>query len=83
MSNTLILASQSPRRKELLQQLGYVFTCSPANIDESVRLAEKPAQYVARLSLEKAQAIQNCLAVKFHWGGSATNETTQFRFQTK
>ena len=57
MSNTLILASQSPRRKELLQQLGYVFTCSPADIDESVQLAEKPAQYVARLALEKAQAI--------------------------
>ncbi len=57
MSTTLILASQSPRRKELLQQLGYDFSCSPADIDESVLLAENPEQYVARLALEKAQAI--------------------------
>tara|TARA_R110000796_G_scaffold41989_1_gene104060 strand:+ start:136 stop:723 length:588 start_codon:yes stop_codon:yes gene_type:complete len=57
MSNTLILASQSPRRKELLQQLGYDFTCAPADIDESVQSLENPEQYVARLALEKAQAI--------------------------
>ena len=58
MSNTLILASQSPRRKELLQQLGYDFTCAPADIDESVQSLENPEQYVARLALEKAQAIR-------------------------
>jgi len=57
MSNTLILASQSPRRKELLQQLGYNFTCAPADMDERVLTAEKPEQYVARLALEKAAAI--------------------------
>ena len=48
MSNTLILASQSPRRKELLQQLGYDFTCAPADIDESVQSLGNPEQYVAR-----------------------------------
>ena len=57
MSNTLILASQSPRRKELLKQLGYDFTCVPADIDESVLSSESPEQYVARLALAKAQAI--------------------------
>tara|TARA_R110000787_G_scaffold63442_2_gene142775 strand:+ start:595 stop:1182 length:588 start_codon:yes stop_codon:yes gene_type:complete len=57
MSNTLILASQSPRRKELLQQLGYDFICLPADIDESVLSAETPEQYVARLALGKAAAI--------------------------
>jgi septum formation protein len=57
MSNTLILASQSPRRKELLQQLGYNFSCVPADIDERVLPAESPAQYVARLALEKANVI--------------------------
>jgi len=57
MSNTLILASQSPRRKELLQQLGYDFICFPADIDESVLLSEAPEQYVARLALEKASII--------------------------
>jgi septum formation protein len=57
MSNTLILASQSPRRKELLQQLGYNFSCLPADIDESVFVTESPRQYVARLALEKANVI--------------------------
>ena len=57
MSNTLILASQSPRRKELLQQLGYEFICLPADIDESVLSEETPEQYVARLALEKASVI--------------------------
>ena len=57
MANTLVLASQSPRRKELLQQLGYDFICLPADIDESVLLTETPEQYVARLALEKASAI--------------------------
>ena len=57
MSNTLILASQSPRRKELLQQLGYDFQCLPADIDESVRAKETAEHYVSRLALEKAQVI--------------------------
>lgn len=57
MSTTLILASQSPRRKELLTQLGYTFQCLPADIDESIQSDENAAQYVARLALEKANAI--------------------------
>jgi septum formation protein len=61
MSTTLILASQSPRRKELLQQLGYDFICLPADIDESALSDETPEQYVARLALEKARVIaQQC-----------------------
>lgn len=57
MSTTLILASQSPRRQELLQQLGYDFVCAPADLDETVLAAEKPEQYVARLALAKARVI--------------------------
>ncbi len=57
MSTILILASQSPRRKELLQQLGYHFQCLPADIDESILPDEGAESYVARLALEKAQAI--------------------------
>lgn len=57
MSTTLILASQSPRRKELLEQLGYHFTCLPADIDESVLAQENPEQYVSRLAIEKARVI--------------------------
>lgn len=57
MKKNLILASQSPRRKALLAQLGYQFTCQPANIDESVISGESPAEYVSRIALEKAQHI--------------------------
>ncbi|NQZ21674.1 MAG: septum formation inhibitor Maf [Colwellia sp.] len=53
----LILASQSPRRKELLSQLGYKFKTLAANIDETVIKGELPAQYVLRLAKEKAQFI--------------------------
>lgn len=53
----LILASQSPRRQELLTQLGYQFSCLPADIDESVLADESPSQYVERLASQKAQYI--------------------------
>lgn len=51
----LILASQSPRRKALLAQLGYEFTCLPADIDESVQHGENAHDYVYRLAIAKAQ----------------------------
>lgn len=53
----LILASQSPRRRVLLSQLGYQFTSCPADIDEQVTGEENPQQYVERLAQEKAQYI--------------------------
>src|ERR1700761_8328790 len=53
----LILASASPRRRELLAQAGYTFTVEAADVDESVRAGESPAAYVQRLPGEKAQAI--------------------------
>jgi len=53
----LILASASPRRRELLSQAGYTFEVAPAHIDETRRPNEDPSAYVARLALEKAQAI--------------------------
>lgn len=59
MNKQLILASQSPRRKELLSQLGYQFTCQPADIDESVFIDEPAIDYVQRMAKEKAQAIVN------------------------
>jgi septum formation protein len=54
----LILASASPRRRELLAQAGYTFEVHAADIDETRRPEEDPAAYVQRLALEKAQAIQ-------------------------
>jgi len=53
----LILASASPRRRELLAQAGYVFEVVPAHIDETRHAQEDPSAYVARLALEKAQAV--------------------------
>ena len=51
-----ILASGSPRRLELLGELGFEPTVRPVDIDESPGVGEAPADYVARLAREKAQA---------------------------
>lgn len=52
-----MLASASPRRKELLQQLGVRFSCQAADIDESPLAGEAPQAYVARLANAKATAV--------------------------
>ena len=52
----LILASGSPRRKELLGHLGVEFDIRVTDIDESVQAGESPESYVRRLALEKAAA---------------------------
>lgn len=53
----LILASQSPRRAEILRQAGIPFTVRAANIDETPRKGESPSEYVERLAEAKASAI--------------------------
>ncbi len=53
----VILASRSPRRIELLKQVGIDCIVLPADIDESLRQDEFPAHYVKRLAKEKALAI--------------------------
>src|ERR1019366_3659788 len=53
----LILASASPRRRELLAQAGYAFSVEAADVDELVRTGETPEAYVRRLAEEKAQAV--------------------------
>ena len=55
---TLILASTSPRRSELLTQLGLAHTILVADIDETPFSNELPADYVLRVAAEKANAIQ-------------------------
>ena len=52
----LVLASSSPRRRELLGALGLPFTVRPSDVDETLRAGEDPAAYVLRLALEKAAA---------------------------
>ncbi len=53
----MILASASPRRRELLAQAGFAFDVIPAHIDEARREGEAAKDYVQRLALEKAQLI--------------------------
>ena len=53
----LVLASGSPRRRELLTQAGFVFEVKAADIDETRRVGEAPAEYVQRLAVEKATKI--------------------------
>jgi septum formation protein len=53
----LILASSSPRRRELLATLGVPFTIHKPDIDETQHPAEPPFDYVTRLSQAKAAAI--------------------------
>ena len=54
---SLILASASPRRKELLGHLGVSFDIRAADIDESVQTGEPPRAYVERLARSKALTI--------------------------
>jgi septum formation protein len=53
---TIYLASRSPRRAELLQQIGLNFIVLPSDIDEAPLLNEQSHEYVVRLAAEKAQA---------------------------
>lgn len=55
-SAQLILASASPRRQELLQQIGVSFEVLPVDIDESPLQDESAATYVERMAMEKARA---------------------------
>jgi len=54
---TLILASASPRRRELLAQLALSFTIIPAEVDEQQLAAEAPTAYVRRVAQAKAQHL--------------------------
>ena len=53
----LVLASGSPRRSEILSSVGWSFTKSIPDIDESERAGEPPEDYVQRLAAEKAAAV--------------------------
>lgn len=55
MNPVIILASNSPRRRELLRQIGVVFTTDPADVDERVLPDETPEGYAVRVSLDKAR----------------------------
>ena len=54
----IVLASQSPRRAELLRQVGIAFRTCPADIDETPRQGELPGAYVERMAVAKASAVR-------------------------
>ncbi|MGH9481588.1 MAG: Maf family protein [Terriglobales bacterium] len=56
-SPSIILASASPRRGELLAAAGFAVEVCPATVDESVLADEAPAAYVLRLAQAKARAV--------------------------
>jgi septum formation protein len=58
----VVLASRSPRRIELITQLGITADVVPADIDETPHLGEEPVEYVKRLATSKARAVQERLA---------------------
>ncbi|MBD1389874.1 septum formation inhibitor Maf [Neiella sp. HB171785] len=68
LSLPLVLASQSPRRRELLGQLVNCFEQRSADIDEVRQSGESPSSYVARLAREKAQTIAHSTADKWVLG---------------
>ena len=51
----IYLASQSPRRAELLRQIGVEYEVYATDIDERVKVGESPAEYVSRLAQSKAR----------------------------
>ena len=63
MSVPIVLASASPRRRQLLQLLGLAFDVAPADVDETWRNGEPPAVHAERLAREKAEAVRRPGAV--------------------
>ena len=59
----LILASGSPRRRELLSSAGVSFEVRPADVDESVRPGEAPRAYAVRVATDKANAVAGPLVL--------------------
>jgi MAF protein len=55
----IVLASNSPRRKELISLTGWICSNFPTNIDENPIAGETPEGYVKRLAKEKATACKN------------------------
>ncbi len=79
----LVLASASPRRKALLQQIGVNFSVAPVDLDETPLPAETAVAYVERLALAKARACYASLAEKKPVLGSDTTVHLQGRILGK
>jgi septum formation protein len=58
----LYLASASPRRQELLRQVGLSFDALPSNIVEERQIGERPVEYVRRVATDKARHVARLVA---------------------
>ncbi len=67
MKDQLILASASPRRRELLQQIGLDFQVIPSQAEEHVLAGETPEEHVIRLSLDKATEVARRKNIAGRW----------------
>ena len=63
MSELLVLASTSPRRRQLLEMLGIEIVVRPSHIPEEVRPGEAPVAYSLRLAREKALGVPGLLVL--------------------
>jgi septum formation protein len=77
------LASRSPRRVEMLRALGYSFACLPADVDETPRPGEPPADFAARMALVKARAAAERLDKKRPVLGADTDVSVDGRILGK
>jgi septum formation protein len=66
----LVLASASPRRRELLERLGLVLRIIPADADEAVQPAERAVDYVRRVAMAKCDKVFDGLAAGSGTAGS-------------
>ncbi|CAI8052933.1 dTTP/UTP pyrophosphatase [Geodia barretti] len=71
-TDSLVLASASPRRRELLDALGLNFSVLPADVPEDPIPGETPQQMVERLSLDKALKVASKMESGFVVGGDST-----------
>lgn len=67
MEDQLVLASASPRRRELLQQIGLNFQVIPSRAEEHILTGETPEEHVIRLSLDKATEVANRDNISGRW----------------
>ena len=63
----ILLASASPRRRELLSQIGISFKSCPQNIDESRLAGESATDYVQRMAMQKVESALKTLAEHSNW----------------
>jgi nucleoside triphosphate pyrophosphatase len=67
MEDKIILASASPRRRELLEQIGLTFDIIPSAAEEQVLPGESPEEHVVRLSQDKALDVAGRKDVNGRW----------------